>query len=841
MGSEQGEWQESLGLDARAEVRESSEPAYQGALGKTREETVQVWMPDGRVRSVPVYVGINAATDPGLAALARAGTLHVVAGGISLAVPFVFHDPELRVFVLVVPESLRHRVLSLRAEVMSQLSLDTDCGVPFYVRDVEVLVGAQELDARLEGGPARGIAPPGVSELLELREQALVARERQLARRARVLEVREQALRGASPAVDDTELEEVDDDSALSYERAVVEAELSAIDDPEGGFMLVEAQVAFDASDGEYAENADDHVEEVEDIEPEAVASAEEEGDEGELEVVAMPGEATVAAVMLEEGLGFANPYVAALPQLPETFARESERDLFLSASDGNVWLFVRGPAPEMRADTELELLLQVDPDAEVIVPMVTLVLDTTGIPEVRRAIVDPGDPEQRAALRALTKQFLVQLVAWTPDGELDHWATLHAPRESNASALVALLEVRPELSPGRFRGAAERWLEAPPAWRDPTHPFQLGDASEVPHTATEAAVQLDELAEWLEPERRERLRLLLCVSDEVVDAKAAEVLSHALDWGLSLSGALTERAIELGVVVDRPALVMRRLAGLTRTTREEAYGGLEESVLRRLWAEVLDDAARFEVPLAGDVLAAAKAHGGERAQQYAEVLALSVDPNLAPLREQAQEVVPDVAALVELAQRGGYSDVLDVCRATERISCEDTAKLFLQLSRRADAVVSEALLSLLAQSGESVRVRAGAAFALSERRSVEAITEIAGLLATETDSDWPLFALALGRYGAGSFRAIARALTEQRVPEERAELVLAHLALHGARSQLRAKTRVEDTKQAQLAQRALTLASELKVGKKGASELEKHGPLTVFSELFDRSPRDAV
>ncbi len=834
MGSEQGErW----GAD---------EAPYQGALGKTRAETVQVWMPDGRVRALSVYVGVNAVSDPGLATLARAGTLHLIAEGVSLAMPFVFHDPHERAFLLVLPDALRHRVLSLRAEHLAQLALDTEYSVPGYVRDVEVVVGAAELNARLASGtPAQGTGALD-TELVALRERAYLERERQLLRRERMLTVREQALGTASPgvpAVQDAELEEVDDDSVLAYERAVVEAELSAFDDQEqAAFDAMEAEASYEAGFGEEPEHADDQVEEIEDVEPDLVASAEGD-DDGELEVVAMPGEATtVAAVMLDEGVeGQQGVVFDSLPRLPETFAREPGHELFLSASDGHVWLFVRGAPPELRADTELELLLQVDPEADVIVPMITLVLDTTGVPDVRRAIVDPIDPEQRAALRLLAKQFVVQLVSVTPDGELDHWAMLHAPRESNASALVALLEVRPELSPGRFRGAAERWLEAPPLWRDPSHPFQLGDTSESPRTATEAAVQLDELAEWLEPERRERLRLLLCVSDEVVDAKTAEGISHALDWGLSLPDALAQRAIELGIAVDEPGLVMRRIAGLTRTSREEGFGGLEESVLRTLWSEVLEAAARSAVPLSGDALEAAKTYVGERAQHLAEALAQNADPDLAPLRDNVHEEVPDIAHLLELSQRGGYSDLLEACRATERVSCEDAVKLFVQVARRAEQVASDALLSLLTLRTEALRVRAGAALALSERRSVDAIDELARHVATESDSDWPVFAFALGRYGAGSFRAIARALTEQEVSGNRAELVLAHLALHGARSQVRAKTRVEDAKQAQVAQRALTLASELKSGKKPASGLEKPGSVTVFSELFDRNPRDAV
>ena len=829
MGSEQGErrgpWDEG---------------PYQGALGRTRAETVQVWMPDGRVRALPVYVGIDASTDGGLVALARAGALHRVAEGVTLAIPFVFHDPHARLFLLVVPEVLRHQALALRAEWMTRLAADREHAVPAYVRDVEVVVGIAAFAARLDGGAQP--AAPGLSSdaMFAAHIEALAERERDLMRRERILRTREDAERAPPRPVDDRELEEIDDDSALAYERAVVvQAELELSGD-EGDAEEEEFETVGGGSEEEsVVEDADDQVEEVEDIEAESVASAEDDGTYDD-DLGGASGEQTVAALVIDEGVGFDTSAIEAISQPPESFVNNPEIQLFLSAMAGQVWLFVRGRPPLLREGAEIELLLQIDPEADVLVPLVTLVFDTAGSPEVRRGVVDCIDPEQREALRALGRRFQVQLVSWSPDGTLDHWATLEAPRESNARAIVAMLEDRPELSHARFRGAGERLLAAPPPWRDLTHPFQPDGANEQPLTATEAAVLLDELAEWLEPARRDRLRLALCVSDEVVDARTVQNLSYALDWGLALPGPLAERAIALGIADDEQTLLMRRIVGLTRTSREVEHGGLEAAVLHRLWSEALEQAARLGVALSDDALEAAKLHGGERAQLHADALAPSHDPSLDPLREQLAAEQPDEGALSELLSRGGYRDLIDACRATERLGPEAAARLFAQVARRPDSVAADALLSLLTLA-EPLRVRAGAALSLAERRAAAAIDELALRVAHEAEDEWPVFARALGRYGAGSFRAIARALTEHEVPAERSVLVLAHLALYGARSQVRAKSRVEDAKEAQLAERALTLASELKGGKNPVSGLERQAALTVFSELFDRSPRDAV
>jgi hypothetical protein len=245
-------------------------------------------------------------------------------------------------------------------------------------------------------------------------------------------------------------------------------------------------------------------------------------------------------------------------------------------------------------------------------------------------------------------------------------------------------------------------------------------------------------------------------------------------------------------------------------------------------------------VVLADEAREAARAHGGQRVQAQAESLGASGDASLEPLRERARASAPDLASLSELVERGSYRDLIEACRASERLGPDQAAELFARAARRTDAVAPDALLSLLSPS-EPLRVRAGAALALSERRAATAIDELARRVAHEGEPDWPVFAFALGRYGPGSFRAIARALTDHALPGERRALVLAHLALHGARSQVRAKTRVEDAKEAAVAARALLLAGELKDGKKPASGLEPAGALTVFCQRFDRSPRDTV
>jgi hypothetical protein len=761
----------------RGAVSEDDSP-YAGMLGRTRNEAVQVLMPDGGLRSMSVYTGIDAAADPALAALARAGTLHHIAEGVELALPFVYHDPLARVFVLVVPEGLRHRALAARAEVMARLAVDTLHSVPSYVRDIELVVGSRELTRRLDTG--RALMLPRADLYAQ---QVMLERERLLDARERSLDARERAL-----GVHDSDIEEIDEPDDALYEPG-------QDDDAE------------QAGDLEEVEEIDD-----EDLDDEDFADADDD------------------AISFDPALA---------PPLGVTV--DPSVQLWLSAAEGQAWLFVRGRPSLQRQDAEMELLVQLDPAREVPVVLVTLVFDINGSPEVRRGVVDPFAPEEREALYVLAQHFEVGLVAVSTVGGLqrsEHFATLHTPRESNVRAILAQLERLGEQDRDVWLATRDAVLASPPSWRDLAHPFQTDRQTDAPLTATEAAVLLDELAEWLSPERQARVRMLLCVPDEVVDATYRAGIGHALDWGLSLSPELAARALELGIAKDETVLLTRRIEGLCRTSREADLGGLSQSVLRSEWSKALEQAARLGVVLREDARELATQHAGERALVHAAALSDTRDATLDPVRIKARELELD--ALETLVARGSYRDVLEACRLAHTLAPEPLGALFAQLARRVDPVALDAALTLLSFS-EPLLVRAGAALALASRRALNALDDLAIHVGREAEGDFQLFALALGRYGAGSFRGIARALAKHAVASERAALVYAHLSLHGARAQVRAKARSRGASEAALADRALTLASDLKDGKKPAVGLEQQASLTVFCESFDRLCRDTA
>ncbi len=143
---------------------------YRGPLGQTHSRAVRVRSGDALL-AVEVYVAINADTDPDLGRRARgelAAPLHalMLAGEpLELAIPFLYHEPSLSLFAVVLPPALRHRELDERIELYRQLQLEP-AGVPIpeYVLSARVVVGPAGLSALRDRVIAALDLPPTTAE-----------------------------------------------------------------------------------------------------------------------------------------------------------------------------------------------------------------------------------------------------------------------------------------------------------------------------------------------------------------------------------------------------------------------------------------------------------------------------------------------------------------------------------------------------------------------------------------------------------------------------------------------------------------------------------------------------
>jgi hypothetical protein len=782
-------------------------------------------MPDGSIRSLNVCVSVDASADAALADRARSGTLHDLAEGVVLDVPFVYHDPPNSLLLLVIPNGLRHRAFALRAEHLALVAAEPSVSVPDYVRDLEVVFGSAELSARVEGTQvSRPVAKP--VSLLDLRAVRLIEREQVVERRERLVDARERALdmrpRISVGRVLDSELEEVHDGDEIDPDATVIEAGVSGYQNLSSG----EEDTEID--------DADD-VQEVEDLDPDE--RIEDLADDEDFDDVA---EEMSKSERPSRSNALAPPAVSdAIPLAPEEMLDDPSLELALRFHDQRAWLFVRDRPEAAAQGGEVDLLVQVDPEAAVPVVLLSLVFGLGVRTIVRRGVIDLDMPEQSAALTVLAEKFEIQLVSLEPDESVVHWAVLHGARAPNVAAVLSHIRRVGGSDRDAFLAARNLVLSAPPPIRDTTHPFDA-EEGERATSATEAAVAVDELVPWLLPPGRQRLSLLLSIPDAVVEVHTRRVIEDALDYGLALPAPLRDAALLFKIAEDESALLKRRLDGLCRTSRDSDLSGLEAPVLRTLWADALEAAVREGVSVPDEARALARKHADTRALAHLDVPAEPLDPALDPGRKALALQTPNVDDLAELSARGGYGDLVALARVAARLSPDAMTKLFARIAKRQDVTSLDALEAILSTT-ENERVRAAAALALAVRRAPSSIAPLAKHLAKEVSPTWQVFALALGRYGGGSLRAIARELAEREVSEERVLYVYAHLALHGARAQIRAKTRGADQEQARLAERALTLAGELRDMQLPIQGVEQQAWLTVFCESFDQHARKAL
>jgi hypothetical protein len=224
-----------------------------------------------------VHRVVNVATDPALGEAALQGTLHRLDSGETLAVAFVYHDPAARKMALVLPLALRHRELTERARLLSELATDVAHPIPDYVRRFETVVGPEGL-ARFasESGKIDDGALAAWQDDVAERERSLAERELSLAEREQGFEQSETEHRERGDALTERERE-----LKLYFERLEAhERELALREQElEGRFEALREREAALATDAGPAETEVDEgdIEEIDDAdEASAVAGAEE-------------------------------------------------------------------------------------------------------------------------------------------------------------------------------------------------------------------------------------------------------------------------------------------------------------------------------------------------------------------------------------------------------------------------------------------------------------------------------------------------------------------------------------------------------------------------------------
>ncbi len=141
-----------------------AEQVYQGRLGRTTRTSVLISSVAGPVFPASVYTGINVTQDPELRDRLHASALNEVACPFSertyqLAIPLRYHDEARKLFVLVIPEALRHEEFKHRSDMLQELAREREL-LPDYVRHFETVFSVEELATLEVRADAPAAAPP---------------------------------------------------------------------------------------------------------------------------------------------------------------------------------------------------------------------------------------------------------------------------------------------------------------------------------------------------------------------------------------------------------------------------------------------------------------------------------------------------------------------------------------------------------------------------------------------------------------------------------------------------------------------------------------------------------
>ena len=150
---------------------------------------------------------------------------------------------------------------------------------------------------------------------------------------------------------------------------------------------------------------------------------------------------------------------------------------------------------------------------------------------EAVRLAADLASPAPRALLGSLACDFVLSVAVFHEGPAPVRCFELRSPREDNVARLLA----RPT-TPGPYAvevaTAIARAMAAPPPLDALEHPFQPRRAASSP---TDLRAEIRNVARWLEPSRRDRVRLGLGVPEPAVQEVCEAVVRDALRVGIAV------------------------------------------------------------------------------------------------------------------------------------------------------------------------------------------------------------------------------------------------------------------------------------------------------------------
>lgn len=818
-------------------------PVYEGRLAMTNRNSVHVTSDDGQTFQATIYTAINARENPALVEDLKAGTLNKVTDSstsavYALAVPVVVHNPEKRIFALVLPDCLRHQEFEQRQRLLQQIESD-DARVPAYVRGFQVVFSAHALDAldSVLDTPAEpeesGNRKATDSEIMDIES----IRQELDQQRTRLHEEREQldALRQRF----DRERQQMDEiEDRLNRERQELsqaqQALLEARRDLDVQQLIAEERALKQASgETSAAEEATQIVTDDQFLEVLSEEDAETSASPDETFEAEIPAEATglgdiesEVSEIVDDGIEVFEPehtlinaLTTGLPPRFNEFKVLSER--VIEVRDSIVVAAAKLPREDIEAlfrdQTEFYIQLHMVDDYPVI-GLCIANLDAKGVclSSIGWAL-DIKGIQHGKVLNRLEESVNLRAGLYDLNGTLLRAVEIKAPLRSNLAWIRAEAKNQVGTATGSFEKAARSYTNANfERVGTMRHNFSIGsfDELEVP---SEIKLAAGIVGFWSTPERTRYLianRSFCWVEFQKIQE---HVVKAAVESGLFMNDALQQAAITLGLAQDESELCELMTANFAEVCIGLRPNDLDAMSQWENWDALLGLGEELGIPPDSDVVELAEI-SLKRAQELAELdEAKAAQGPPAPPVERTLIVahrsentgvtyfLPEDAVLdsfsdmdtmdqadlelllddergrIEAAQvlvdRFGDGVVATVLEHSAKMSPQEIAALARFMETKAGSLEGELVRCLELKEPNAVYI---AAYALSGIRSASAIPVLVDILSDASRyGDLHRLVETLSQYGERIVPALSRAIKRDGIQEPFTQLLASLETVH--------------------------------------------------------------
>ncbi len=816
---------------------------YLGKPGQTRQETIHYTCSQcGQLFGAQVYTCINLATDPNLATLLAQRELNTIKCPACATVgrpnmPLVYHDPEGRRLVLMLPKGSRHRELPERFEFMREV-MDDAADVADYVLTPQVAFGV--------GGLAKLLKEARAARKRDLEESKLQAdQEAELVRRQAELDRKEESLGQMNQRVDEVELRESElvakeedlqtkqEDLVSRRARVVKEREALA-----AGWSELEREreslralsVELQAKERAYRERSREAAAAAAapppppepEVDLDALPTVDQRAPTTEMsEPAAAPPPIPAEAEVVQEGPG--GPWELNLDRRPrmevDAWRAGDQREYYLY-KDGKIYLMAKLDEDRlgMFKDETPRIMVQLYGFPQGPLPVLVVLPGAEDDPEAQldNALyyhLNMDEEEDQDLLGQLAREFDVVFDLFDEESRPVATWGLQEPLADNVVDILRRVEVQLDTmgrGQAEYPGAVRAYLAlGEERLGRKQHNFSPDSFQELP---TPAAVRLalGIVSYWSEPENQDYLVLVKSFPVTYWKDIRLRVVKRALDYGLSLTPPLSDFALLEKLAPSREELLRTSVANFAEVSLRIKPSDLDPQQEYENWKMLLSDCAVEGVQVDSEMeeLAAAAGKRASPVQAEEEILDLSVlsEEELLPLlteRDQRRD------AALELCERGNLEHLEPAYNAVCNMTRSEVARVLPALIQFGEPSVPLLIKGLRHRKSY---VRQGSALALAQLKAGPGLEPLIDLLLGEPTNVWKEAARAIGAMGPMGLGAlISSARSADGDERERIAWAFAHGALdERGKAEVEAMARGKNAVLAKVANRALEVMEDV-------------------------------